>query len=246
MANAPLYENADLAQFYDLENAWGDDFDACIDLASKARSMLDLGCGTGALVGHLAPTLRATGVDPAQAMIDIAKARTGGQDATWVVGDARHLDLNQKFDLVVLTGHTFQVFLTEADQRAVLATIARHLSPNGKFIFDTRNPQVAAWRNWTPEQSRRDVIHPAYGVIDVWNNAAHNSKTAITTYETIYKIRANGQKFTAKAQIKLTPLTVLKTLISEAGLCVDNWFGTWDGAPMTNTSLDFIPVGKLA
>lgn len=246
MTNARLYEDANLAQFYDLENAWRGDLDTCIDMAAEAQSLLDLGCGTGALVARLAPHMPTTGVDPAAAMIDIAKHRNGGQHATWVIGDARHIDLEQQFDLIVLTGHSFQVFLTEADQRAVLATIARHLSPRGKFIFDTRNPDCAAWEKWEPEQSQRTITHDKYGKIKVWNDTVYDAKTAIVTYETTYKILTSGQRFTAKAQIKFTPLPELKSLISEAGLHVENWFGAWNGTALSSSSADFIPMGRLA
>ena len=41
-----LYDDPALVQFYDLENAWGPDFDLCARLAAEARSVLDLGCGT--------------------------------------------------------------------------------------------------------------------------------------------------------------------------------------------------------
>jgi len=43
--------------------------------------------------------------------------------------------LGRRFDLVVLTGHAFQVFLTDDDQRAVLSTIAEHLAPRRSIHF---------------------------------------------------------------------------------------------------------------
>ena len=44
-----LYQDPALAQFYDLDNRWGVDLDYCRRLADDARSVLDLGCGRGAL-----------------------------------------------------------------------------------------------------------------------------------------------------------------------------------------------------
>lgn len=59
-----LYHDPDLVQFYDLENERGSDFAFCLDLARDARSVLDLGCGTGQLAAALAQGRRVTGVDP--------------------------------------------------------------------------------------------------------------------------------------------------------------------------------------
>ncbi len=67
-----LYQDAELAQFYDLENDWAADQDYCRELACEARSVLDLGCGTGRLAAELAGGREVVGVDPAEPMLDIA------------------------------------------------------------------------------------------------------------------------------------------------------------------------------
>lgn len=152
-----LYRDAELAQFYDLDNGWADDLEFCRGLAEDARSLLDLGCGTGLFLSCLEGERRLVGVDPAAAMLEIARHRAGGERVTWTEADARHFRADQSFDLVVLTGHAFQVFLTEADQRALLASIAALLAPEGRFIFDTREPAAEAWRGWRPENSQRVI-----------------------------------------------------------------------------------------
>lgn len=241
-----LYTDPDLAQFYDLENGWGVDFDACQQMARASDSILDLGCGTGELIAKLAPHQRAVGIDPAKAVLEIAKARPGGEHATWINADARTLDLNQCFDLIILTGHTFQVFLTKDDQRAVLDTISRHLTPRGRFIFDTRNPVVKAWQNWTPDQSTRQIVHPQYGHVDVWSDARFDASQNIVTYQTHYQIASSQQDFRADSKIKFTPKDQISDLIDEAGLTVDTWLGDWQGTAFNDTSADIIPIGRLA
>ena len=73
-----LYRDPDLAQFYDLENEWAADLDFCAALAADARAVLDLGCGTGLLAAALAEGRDVVGVDPAAAMLEIARRRPGG------------------------------------------------------------------------------------------------------------------------------------------------------------------------
>ena len=243
-----LYDDPDLVEFYDLENGWGADFDFCARLAADARSVLDLGCGTGALAAGLAQRYEGctvVGSDPAAAMLEVARRRPGGNKVEWVDADARTLDLDRRFDLVVLTGHAFQVFLTPADQLAVLRTIARHLNPRGRFLFDSRNPAAEEWREWVPEESRRDVRHPTLGTVEAWNDAAHDPATGIVTYETHYRVAASGKQLMATSKIRFTPKDELEALIHDAGLHTTRWLGDWQENLFTPTAPEIIPLGGL-
>src|SRR5690349_10909698 len=72
----PLYRDPALAQFYDVANQWGADFDYCVSLASNATSVLDLGCGTGELASALAQNRKVTGVDPAALLQQLGPSTT--------------------------------------------------------------------------------------------------------------------------------------------------------------------------
>ncbi len=73
----------------------------------RSRSVLDVGCGTGALLwmarqaGH---TGRLVGLDPAAGMLNRARERT---DIERVHGDLSTVRWSQEFDLAVMTGHAF-------------------------------------------------------------------------------------------------------------------------------------------
>ncbi|NIX76662.1 class I SAM-dependent methyltransferase [Microvirga terricola] len=242
----PLYRDPNLAQLYDAANRWGVDFDYCVTLAADAQSVLDLGCGTGELAAALAVNRSVTGVDPAGAMLDIARKRPGGREVTWVEADARNVRLGQRFDLIVLTGHVFQVFLTEDDQRAVLATIAAHLKPDGRFIFDSRNPAIRTWENRNQHNTLHRLDHPQLGPLEAWNEPSFDDSTNILTYENGYRILATGQAFSGSAQIRFTPLEELADMIAAAGLMVETWLGDWQGTPYHPDAKDIIPLGGLA
>ena len=193
-----LYSDPDLVQFYDLEIEVRMDFDCCLRFAKDARSVLDLGCGTGQLAAALADGRSVTGVDPAPAMLDVARRRAGGQTVDWVEADARTVRLGRSFDLVILTGHAFQVFLTPEDRKAVLRTIGAHLAPGGRFIFDTRNPAVEEWLDWTPELSRRTLAHSRLGTVKAWNDFQRDPDTGVVTYWTHYELPESGQVLSAE------------------------------------------------
>lgn len=243
-----LYHDPDLADFYDLENGWerAPDFDNCQTLAEGAQSVLDLGCGTGELAVALSAGRTVAGVDPAPAMLAIARAKPGAAAVDFVEGDARTLRLGRRFDLVLLTGHAFQVFLTTEDRRAALATIAAHLAPDGRFIFDSRNPACREWEEWGPDESQRLVEHPRFGTVSAWNDVAHDPATGIVTYGTHYEIRATGERLSAASRIAFPPKEELEALIAEAGLRVDRWLGDWHGNDWQPGAKELIPLGRLA
>lgn len=241
-----LYDDPELAQFYDARGAARPDFDYCRTLAQDAASVLDLGCGTGELAASLVSGRTVTGVDPAGAMLDIARARAGADKVAWVEADARTVRLDKCFDLVILTGHSFQVFLTEDDQAAVLTAIAAHLAPGGRFIFDTRNPACPARKTRSADETRRQLRHPRLGAVEAWNESTYDDETGVLSYENAYRVSDTGDVFSATAQIRYTPQPDLAGMITDAGLAVEDWLGDWTGTQFQPISPEIIPLGRLA
>ncbi len=248
MSEDPLYEDAALARFYDLDVEWGADRDFCLDLARGAGSVLDLGCGTGALALRIAAETDATvtALDPAAAMLDIARSRKGAERLDWVQADARRADLGRSYDLILMTGHAFQVFLTSDDRARCLATIARHLAPGGRFIFDSRNPRLREWEDWRPDLSRRILNDPQIGQVEAWNDVCWDATYRIVTYETVYRTSVDGREYRATSRIAFPDLDELTSQIAEAGLEVERWFGDWSGGQVDAESPELIPYGRRA
>jgi SAM-dependent methyltransferase len=144
-----LFCDTRLAALYDLFCDGRNDFDFYLKLMMSAKSVLDVGCGTGALLhrareaGH---TGRLCGLDPAIGMLEQARRRS---DVEWILGDLASVRWDREFDLIVMTGHAFQVFVEDDDLRAALAAIRSALSDDGRFAFETRNPLIREWERWT-------------------------------------------------------------------------------------------------
>ena len=240
-----LFEDPDFVRYYDAENGWGDDTRYCLAMARDAESVLDLGCGTGLLAAALGGPRQVWGVDPAGAMLEVARAREGGSAVTWVEADGRSVRLGRRFDLVVMTGHAFQCLLTDADQRALCETIAAHLAPEGRFIFDSRNPAQEEWREWVPELTRREYDLPPLGRVTSWNDVSIDPATQIVTYETCYRSNA-GSIQKATSRIRFATRNDIAARIEEAGLSVHRWMGDWHGTAWDEASPEIIPVGNLA
>jgi len=103
--------------------------------APGARSILDLGCGTGLHDFELAKFgYKIIGVDLSEEML--AAARSRYSSPSFFLGDIRTVRLNQTFDVVVSLFHVMSYQTTNEDLQDAFATARTHLKPGGLFIFD--------------------------------------------------------------------------------------------------------------
>jgi SAM-dependent methyltransferase len=99
-----------------------------------AATLLDVACGTGSHLAHLAERYDVAGVDVEPAMLAEARRRLPGVE--FVEGDMRSFDVGRRFDAVVCLFSSVG-YLPDSDEldRAV-ATMAAHLTPGGVLVVD--------------------------------------------------------------------------------------------------------------
>ncbi len=129
------------ALFYDETVAdWPGEIDFYQELAAQAKvkgqAVLEIACGTGRVAARLAKNgARVTGMDLSPEMLDIARQKTRDlPNARWVEGNMLSFELDERFGLVIIPGHSFLFMLTPADQVACLECIRRHLLPGGVLV----------------------------------------------------------------------------------------------------------------
>lgn len=146
------FDNPLSAAIYDTAEGTRDDLDHYIAIVEElgARSVIDVGCGTGVLAILLAGRGHTvTGVDPAGAMLEVARRKAGAEDVRWVHGTAEALPgLAQPADVAVMTGNVAQVFLTDEEWLGTLRAVSEVLVPGGHLVFETRIPERRAWEDW--------------------------------------------------------------------------------------------------
>jgi SAM-dependent methyltransferase len=249
MTTADHYNQPELANLYDDENGWDVSADFYRGLAERtgARTLLDLGCGTGTVTRGIVTAIGGSGVgvDPADPMLDVARRNTKDEAVEWICGDARHIRLGRQFDLIIMSGHAFQAFLTEADQIALFRAVAAHLAPEGRFAFDSRNPAAREWLEWTPEESNRVVDTAAYGAVEIWNDATMNPDRILDVQEH-YRILSSGQRLRSDFRLRFSAPEELWDGMMAAGLGVEHCYGDWDRSPFTPNAREIILVARNA
>ena len=154
-----IFDDPRLAAMYDPLDPDRSDLDVYVAIADElgARRVLDVGCGTGTFALMLAGKgLEVTGVDPAKASLDVARAKPGAERVSWIHGDASALPALE-VDLATMTGNAAQAIVDEHMWDGTLRGIFDTLRPGGHFVFETRDPAYEAWREWTRDDFLRDL-----------------------------------------------------------------------------------------
>jgi SAM-dependent methyltransferase len=100
----------------------------------SARSLLELGCGTGAMLAGLAADLAVTGLDQSPEMLAMAARR--GVPAELVQADMTEFSLGTRFDVVICVFDTLNHLARFESWRQMFERVHEHLADDGLFFFD--------------------------------------------------------------------------------------------------------------
>jgi ubiquinone/menaquinone biosynthesis C-methylase UbiE len=241
------FSDARVAALYDAFCPWErrSDFGFYLPLVMSAEAVLDVGCGTGALLhaareaGHAG---RLCGLDPADGMLRQARPRS---DIEWVFGDLAAVAPDQEFDLVVMTGHAFQVFVYDDEIRTSLAAIRSALTDDGRFAFETRNPAAREWEEWTPENAV-EVVDASGNVVRMVHEVETplDGEGEVVSFTTTFTSPAWERPEVSRSSLRFLDPAALSQCLSFAGLAIEEQFGDWERRPLTNTSREIITIAR--
>lgn len=219
----PAFEDPRLAAIYDALDPDRSDLVAYLGMVEEfgARSVLDLGCGTGVFALLLADRgVQVIGVDPAAASLDIARAKPGAERVTWIHGDASAIPASVTVDAVTMTANVAQVFLADADWLATLASIHAALRPGGRLLFETRDPARRAWEGWTEGLTRSTTDVPRVGPVTDWVQVT-DVDGELVTFESPNVFEADGTVITSRSVLRFRAREAVEASLRAAGFGVD-------------------------
>ena len=217
--------------------------DFYLPLMLAAPAVLDVGCGTGALLkaaraaGHRG---RLCGVDPAAAMLAVARGRA---DIEWTEGDAASMRFEREFDLAVMSGHVFQALRTDAAIGAALAALRRALRPTGRLVFDTRNPGARAWERWTPGHAVELRDAGGERVRVTLEVVAPFDGRRVVFLET-YSGRHWREPLASRCELRFCDARELGGFLERAGFVVEAQFGDFDRSALGPTSPEILTLAR--
>jgi SAM-dependent methyltransferase len=209
-----------------------------LELPSGSR-VLDLPCGQGRHAHLLAEAgFDVDGLDYSEHLLALARKRGTGRTLRYVQGDMRKLGARWtgRFDAVLNLFTSFGFFLDPADDRRVVAEVARVLKPGGLFVFHagSRDGVMARFldRDWWQSDDGTMIGHerdfdPLSGVL--------------TIRSTFRGPRVDGER---EHRIRLYTATRIAELCADAGLIVEQAFDGFRDRPLGRRSTEMLLVAR--
>jgi SAM-dependent methyltransferase len=217
----------------------------------KAKSILELGCGTGAYAKQFAGMgFDVHGVDISEVMIECAREESVAarepykNNLSFHLGDIRSIRLEKRFDAVVSLFHVISYQPTDYDLLSSFETARLHMEPGGIFLFDcwygpavlTDRPSVQVKRvsNDKIEITRiaEPVMHPNDNIVDV-------------NYHLFIRDKSNNQVEEVREQHRMRYLfkPEVESMLRQVGLKMVHFEEWFSGAVPGCTSWNVVFLG---
>jgi SAM-dependent methyltransferase len=140
----------------------------------SAGSLLELGCGTGAVLAGVAADMPVSGIDTSPQMLAVAAGNVAG--ARLVQADMTSFSLGARFDVVICIFDTLNHLPSFDSWLELFDRVHEHLAAGGLFVFDVntvgrlrrlwRGPAFA--EDFGPNTVIMDVA-PGGGEVSIWD-----------------------------------------------------------------------------
>lgn len=246
--NANLEKYADPEMYDYLYEGYQKDLHAILKWAKQDEPIVELACGTGRLTIPIAQKgFRIIGVDLHEGMLKRARQKAEELDLSieFVQQDCTQLDIPVKASLAFMTGNSFQHFLTNEAQNALLQSVRKHLVEDGVFIFDTRNP-ILQELSVLDEYEEKFVDKDGNQVIES-SRDKYDHLTQILDCQTNRKVYRDGTLI-AESQdgilLRYSYPQEMNRLLQENGFEIVQVYGDWDENALHARSVSMVYVVK--
>jgi len=126
----------------------------------EAKTVLEIACGTGAILGFLADTYEVTGLDRSRQMLALARKKL--PHIRFYQQSMTSFRVAKQFDAIVCVFDSINHLLSFAEWKKVFRQVALHLTHAGLFVFDVNTlgklQRLTKGPAWSKEFERDLVI----------------------------------------------------------------------------------------
>ena len=197
----------------------------------RAKTILDVGCGTGRHALELGRRgYQVVGLDLSESLLARGRevAQAENLDVTFIAGDARALNFEAQFDVALsICEGAFSLVETDEMDLLILENVARALKPGGKFTMTAPNAVFMLARD------------PGEGAFDV------------VTFRETFTLEAtgvDGSKRSLDCTQRYYTCPELKWLLKQAGFRTVQFFGVTEAGfdRQVRPSKDHFEIGVIA
>ena len=220
----PIFSDVRLAKIYDDFDAERKDLIPYVEMIKelKAQNVIDFGCGTGSLALLLEKEgINAVGIDPATASIDVAKSKPHADKIEWRVGGTDQLTAKSSADVVVMAGNTAQAIVEPELWNDTIESIQSALKSGGHLIFETRNLDFQAWKEWNKETSFSSLTIDGVGVVDGWVELTKVT-LPLVSFRWTYVFHEDNTTLTSDSTIRFRTVEELKRNLTKHGFIIED------------------------
>jgi len=215
------FEDLRLASVYDPLDPDRSDLAVYAKIADEfgAKTVLDIGCGTGTFACLLATQgFSVIGLDPAAASLTVARMKPGATRVQWIQGDIITVPA-PRVDLVTMTGNVAQVFVDDVEWGLTLDRIRTALNPGGRFVFESRIPEDRAWLRWRRDSSTTRIHLPEIGALEYWVEVTE-VQDGLVSFDSTFVFERDGAVVTSTSTLRFRSEEELAASLESADMFV--------------------------
>ena len=223
-----------VARYYDAETGEKTDDLALYSRLARAHpgAILDVGCGTGRALTHLATEGHSShGIENDTQMLERLEHKLQRQPhlrerISYVRADAQTHSFDRQFSLILLSYNALMHFKTQASQLALLANLRTCLAADGALVIDLPNAAPAyADENNAALTWERNFLDPDSGHLVMLQSVSWLDRaTQLLNVDWFYdEIDGDGvvRRLIARHELRYFFLAELRLLLDQCGFQVD-------------------------
>ena len=142
-----------------------------------------------------------------------------------------------------MTGHAFQVLLTDQAVHQALGAVRAVLSEGGRFAFETRNPLAREWESWTPERYSEVIDEGGHVVRMARQVQAFDG--SLLSFSHTFTSTDWPQAEVSRSTLRFLAADPLNAALVEARFSVEAQHGDWAGSPVSAIAPEIITIARL-